>query len=68
MPNELITKRRKTYQEMSSEELEALDPNFAGVKEKLEGLKELGLDISTLEDKIEWAVKARQIMGTVKSK
>lgn len=63
-----MAEKLKTYEEMTDQELAQLDPSFVGVKSKLNMLKELGLDVSVLEEKISWSVKARQIMGSIKGK
>jgi len=49
-------------------ELKDLDTNFAEAKEKLAGLKELGIDVTTLEEKLNWAIKARNVMLKTKSR
>ena len=46
----------------AKKEIDKLGKDLERSREDMKALKELGLDVSRLEDKIEWAEKARNIV------
>ena len=44
--------------------LEDQSATFESIKQEMGALKEMGVEVKTLEDQLEWAEKARQILLT----
>lgn len=42
--------------------LDEMDKDIAQAEKGMEGLKELGLDVADIEDKLEWTKKTRKVM------
>lgn len=42
--------------------LDEMDKDIAQAEKGMEGLKELGLDVTDIEDKLEWTKKTRKVM------